>query len=551
LNITKSLCVIYGNAKIKKCMRYLILLAFFLVAHFCARAQQFRPKWVDDLGSASGSCTVTGLAVDKQNNIYVTGYFSGTVDFDPTTGVINLTANTENIFVGKYKPDGALIWVGGFMGDRNDESGNIAVDKDGNVSVSGKFYSTTLDVDPGPGVFDLHNTTTNGDLSVFIVHLDTNGKFLWAYALGGTGPVEPIGVAADSQDNVVLTTNSSISLTVGDSTYAAPLNSGFGLIIKYGPAGNVLWSVAFDDTPAQQHNGAAVSCAIDSHDNILVSGVFSYTVNLNPLGISHNITSAGSNNQSTFLAEYSPSGILSWANQINGDYFVQSVVCVDPQDNAYYSTTYQQSITFNNSFVLKSATVQDICFAKYSAAGVFEFAKSTEGEAVLNSADEILGMVNDNKGDIYLTGFNEGTINFNPNAGKPANLTSNGSFFLAEYDQNGNYLDAFSVGSPNCTNTNTQGIAIDTNNNVDLAGTFCSTENFDPTTCSAYNVTAQGVVSGDAFIAQYASPDIINDIITAPAITSFCTTGEPGTITGSTPTGGIGQYTYQWQKFSR
>jgi len=43
-------------------------------------------------------------------------------------------------------------------------------------------------------------------------------------------------------------------------------------------------------------------------------------------------------------------------------------------------------------------------------------------------------------------------------------------------------------------------------------------------------------------------PPIANNIITAPAVTSFCSTGDPGVITGTIPSGGFGTYTYQWQR---
>ncbi|WP_208394780.1 Ig-like domain-containing protein [Mucilaginibacter gilvus] len=42
-------------------------------------------------------------------------------------------------------------------------------------------------------------------------------------------------------------------------------------------------------------------------------------------------------------------------------------------------------------------------------------------------------------------------------------------------------------------------------------------------------------------------PAIDNNTITAPAVTTFCSTGDASAITGSTPTGGDGTYQYQWQ----
>lgn len=42
-------------------------------------------------------------------------------------------------------------------------------------------------------------------------------------------------------------------------------------------------------------------------------------------------------------------------------------------------------------------------------------------------------------------------------------------------------------------------------------------------------------------------PALSGNTITCPAVTTFCNSGDPGVIVGSTPNGGTGVYTYQWQ----
>ncbi len=553
MNLTKSLSLRSGATPIKQGVRYSFLLIFLLITHFCARAQQFIPKWVEDLGNtSSGYSNPTNLVVDNKNNIYVTGYFYGIVDFDPSSGVKNLSSgNVSGIFVGKYRPDGTLIWVGAFtgIGTNFNRPNGIAVDKDGNVSVTGSFDSDTLYVYPGPDVHKLINTTPAAD-NLFVINLDANGSFLWAHSIGGPkgviGSESGNGVAADSHDNVIVTGSFTSPVTIGDSTYTPPKNSRFGLIVKYSPAGNMLWSVVLGNLQAAQTENA-VGCKVDSQDNILVSGVFGATVNFNPLGSAYNLT-ANSNNGATFLAKYSPSGIVTWANVIRGPGISYlSKLGTDPQNYVYFSTNFVQSITFNSSNTLNSNSQQDVCFAKYSPAGVFQFAKSTQATA--SSADGVYNMTIDKNSNIYLTGYLVGTSNFNPNAGNPENLSYHGKtdLFLAKYDLNGNYIDAFGYGSPNCFGTNGNDIGVDNNGNVDVAGEFCSTVNFDPSGCSPVNLTASSSVGTDGFIAQYSFGIITNNVITAPSVASFCTSGTPAAITGSTPSGGSGAYTYQWR----
>lgn len=65
-------------------------------------------------------------------------------------------------------------------------------------------------------------------------------------------------------------------------------------------------------------------------------------------------------------------------------------------------------------------------------------------------------------------------------------------------------------------------------------------------------ITKGSTVVYDSFYdveVQPASP-IANNTITAPATASFCSSGTPSTITGSTPTGGNGNFLYQWQSSS-
>ncbi|WP_158824875.1 gliding motility-associated C-terminal domain-containing protein [Mucilaginibacter lacusdianchii] len=68
-----------------------------------------------------------------------------------------------------------------------------------------------------------------------------------------------------------------------------------------------------------------------------------------------------------------------------------------------------------------------------------------------------------------------------------------------------------------------------------------------------YNIRRKitnGAVSGyDSYydVTVQASSPIFNNVLTPPAVNSFCSTGTATTITGSTPTGGSGNYSYQWQ----
>src|SRR5207244_105765 len=82
------------------------------------------------------------IATDTEGNYYVTGWFQGTVDFDPSSAVANLTAAGDyDGYIAKYSPAGRLLWardLGSSSGNYVDGWG-ITVDPAGNVYVSGWF----------------------------------------------------------------------------------------------------------------------------------------------------------------------------------------------------------------------------------------------------------------------------------------------------------------------------------------------------------------------------------------------------------------------------
>ena len=120
--------------------------------------------WVKQM---SGSENASGRAidVDKWGDIYFTGTFRGTFDFDPGTATFNLTSNgDDDIFVQKISSQGDFLWAnqsGGISGDRGY---GIAVDALlGSVYTTG-YFQETVDFDP---TTDTLNLTAFGEEDIF------------------------------------------------------------------------------------------------------------------------------------------------------------------------------------------------------------------------------------------------------------------------------------------------------------------------------------------------------------------------------------------------
>lgn len=122
------------------------------------------------------------IAIDGSGNAYITGYFQGTVDFDPGPGLDNHTSNgDDDVFLSKFDPNGNFIWSRSWGGLELDMGYAVAVDGSGNAYVTGRFLGT-VDFDPGPGV---DNHTAIGGWNTFLSKLDSNGNFVWARTWGG------------------------------------------------------------------------------------------------------------------------------------------------------------------------------------------------------------------------------------------------------------------------------------------------------------------------------------------------------------------------------
>lgn len=148
----------------------------------------------------SGADVGISIDVDQEGNVYTTGYFNDTVDFDPNVGIYNLTAVGlfGDMFIQKVDKNGNLIWA------KSIEAGStsIFVDDSCNVYTTGNF-SDTVDFDPNVGVYNL--VGGNGDNDIFIQKLDSAGNFIWAKSMGGSGNDVGTSIVVDKLGNVYTT----------------------------------------------------------------------------------------------------------------------------------------------------------------------------------------------------------------------------------------------------------------------------------------------------------------------------------------------------------
>jgi len=120
--------------------------------------------WARRMGGA-GYDAGFGMAVAGDGTIYTTGYFSGTVDFDPGAGTQNLTsAGYGDVFLSQLDSDGNFASAGQMGGAGDDCGYGVAASENGCIYTVGSFYDTS-DFDPGAGTFNL---TSAGGSDIFL-----------------------------------------------------------------------------------------------------------------------------------------------------------------------------------------------------------------------------------------------------------------------------------------------------------------------------------------------------------------------------------------------
>ncbi|MBK8965968.1 MAG: SBBP repeat-containing protein [Lewinellaceae bacterium] len=437
------------------------------------------------------------VAYDASGNVYVTGSFAGTADFDPGPGTANLTsAGGDDIFVAKYDASGNYIWANRIGGTGGDIGYGLAVDGSGNVHVTGYFSGSNVDFDPGPGT---ENLSSAGGIDIFFAKYDASGNYVWANRVGGTSGEQGRGIAVDGIGNVHLTGSfrgNNVDFDPGPGIVNLSSNSFTTdiFIAKYDASGNYVWANRVGSSNGLSDVGYGL--ALDVSGNVHVTGHFTGTADFDPGAGTANLTSAG--NIDIFIAKYDASGNYVWANRVGGSGSdTGNSLAVDGSGNVHLTGFFQATVDFDpgaGPANLTSIGNVDIFIAKYNASGNYVWAKQV-GNTGVNYGN---GLALDGSGNVHVTGQFQGTnVDFDPGGGT-ANLSSAGSddIFIAKYNASGNYVWAKRIGGT--INDQGLGLAVDGSGNVHVTGSFRGTDvDFDPGAGTAE--LSAGAGNSDAF----------------------------------------------------
>jgi hypothetical protein len=379
--------------------------------------------WAQQIGGI-GWDRALGITIDRSSNIYLTGDFSYTVDFDPGPGTCSFTQNGiyTDIFVLKLNASGGFQWARQIASDKYECGTALATDSKCNVLVTGMFLDT-VDFDPGPGNYDL---ISNGDYDAFLLKLDSSGNFMWAKNIGGSGEDFGLSVAVDGNGSGYATGYfhntadldpgpGSFLLSAGGpdrATYAVKLNS----------QGNFMWAAGAEGSMG---NGICVT----SGKEVYITGCFSGAPDFDPGTGVYNLSASFTSPyiwkldsmgsfiwaralQSNFMAAGATVGTGSHGECIIGGYFMDSLDC-DPGGGS--CMVVNGGGPNNNE--------NDVFLCMLDSSGAFTCAGSMGG----GSNDMCYALAVDDSGTVYATGFFSGTADFDPSP-QVNSLISTGTF---------------------------------------------------------------------------------------------------------------------------
>ena len=309
------------------------------------------------------------------------------------------------------------------------------------------------------------------------------GDHIWSRSFGG--PVhrqEGEAVAAGCDGRVAFTGQFEGTISVGTGRMTSA--GGYDIFVRAPNTGGTSFGIFRTFGDADDQYAAGVAC--DSSGNAVLTGHFAGNLDFGggPL--------ASAGGFDIFLAKIEPLfGSHVWSKSFGDAALIQfgESVAVDSGDNVVLAGYFEGTVNFGGAN-LSSPGDDDAFLARFDTDGNHLWSKSF-GDSIFDQNALSVAVAAD--GSILLAGGFQGDVDFGGGA-----LSSTGSFdiFVANFDADGNHIWSKSFGS-NLSEI-AQGVAVDSNGNVVLAGYIGGDVDFG-------GGTLTGAGFRDVFVAKFES----------------------------------------------
>lgn len=356
----------------------------------------------------------------------------------------------------------AIAQIGG---KGTDYRSSVAVDASGNVYVAGNYADTVA--------FGNLSKIAPAESDAFVAKYNNNGVLQWVQTLTSTGPSEAFAVKVDASGNVIVVGTYGGTAIFGSTSKTAVGNDVF--IVKYNTNGVFQWVKTIE------HFVFSPRLALDNSGNVYITGGFMNTITIETTSR----TSLGSFDM--MLAKFGSDGSLEWLQSAGGTgQDMGTKLTTDAAGNVYVTGHLYYTETFGGLSVVRKGET-DMFVAKYNASGAIQWVQTAGG----TSPDNAEAIVLDANGNVYVSGFFQGTASFGT-----INKTTNGGpdVFIVKYDNNGSFLDVQTFGGGEADFV--KGMAVDNAGSIYVTGSFGGTLTFG-------NTSRTGLGDRDIFVVKY------------------------------------------------
>ena len=489
-------------------MKKLILSLFIMgaVQMVCSQTQVLDIEYLYQIDGAFYD-EVQQVERDSQGNVYISGMFSGTHDFDFGSGVAELTSSVRSPFVAKYTAQGAYVWAKIFPSSSTNGSTSIKIDNSGNVYFLG-YAQGSVDLNPG----GTETLVSMPGLYSFLVKYSAAGVYI-------TGTTVPL--ASD------ITLNGNNVYIVGQfgETYDFDLGPGDASITAPGsPSGYVLAldAAALNYVDVKLIGGTDIhpkQIGFDSNSNMIVSGY--YTGDMLIEQSSGDITISSNGGSDAFIVYYTLAGDATTAYSIGGAGFdVLHGMHIGANNAVYLSGQYEGTVDFNpGSGVNESLSLggADGFLLKLNADKTYAWVYSVGGAASWN--DNITGIDTDEAGNVFVCGRAVASnVELNPN-GVSSTLPGFNLAFISKINSNGILVSAYNIGNGNQSIFPLTIKVIPNSGNLLVGGQVTDGSVF---LNHSGNITINAADVQDGFFVNYRLQDLVNlHELTKPAMVLY------------------------------
>jgi len=378
---------------------------------------------------------IAALLVDESS--IVTGLFRSTATFglgEANETTLMSAAGSDDSFIAKYGPNGALVWAKRAGGTDFDSAYGISALSDGSSLITGSFQGTATFGQGEPNETTLSSTPYRRD--VFVAMYDPDGALLWAKRAGGTESDEGFGISALSGGGSIVTGYFEDAAVFGpgepNETTLTSTGSHDLFVANYNPDGSLAWAKRAGGTGLEEGNSVAAL----SDGTALVTGLFAGAATFGS-GEPNEITLVSAGLYDAFVAKYNTDGSLIWASRAGGasDETGYGIAAVS-DGTALVTGLFNGTATFGsaepNETTLVAAGSYDVFVARYDADGTLAWATAAGGA----DSEEGFAVATTENGNAFVTGYFRNTAVFGPGEANETLLSSAGydDIFVAQFE---------------------------------------------------------------------------------------------------------------------